>query len=286
MSKPVAYISVVDWDKLMNYARCAVDNFKSEFGGMAEVVFDDDGDLLITRPVNLKQVVSSGSCELDKTALAQYYARVAKKKGTTDFLWWHSHADMGAFWSQTDKTSILENKGNSDHTWSLVLNVRGEHILQLDVFKIAGVDLHKEVVFNLEVMRKPYSNGLDKEVKAQCTQEVQTVYNKPYAGYGYNGMVHRGQQLSLNAKKPELPASISDIPTNTVNVANSSAYGTYTKAYDMVEDALNDYHSKAIDFETLVKRVKEANLVDNCFDVPLNEHAVQQYAYQLERYMY
>jgi|7_EtaG_2_1085326.scaffolds.fasta_scaffold12378_2 hypothetical protein len=286
MSKPVAYISVVDWDKLMNYARCAVDNFKSEIGGMAEVVFDDDNDVRITRPVILKQVVDSGSCELDKTALAQYYARVAKKNGTTDFLWWHSHADMGAFWSQTDKTSILENKGNSDHTWSLVLNVRGEHILQLDVFKIAGIDLHKEVVFNLEVMRKSYSKGLDKEVKAQCTKEVHTAYSKPYAGFGYNGVVHRGRQLSLNAKKPELPAPIPDVTASTVNVANSGGYGAYAKAYDMVEDALGDYLSKVNDFETLVKRVKEANFVEDCFDVPTNEHAVPEFAYQLERFVY
>ena len=73
------FIEKKDWDKIINYARCASDKWSTEIGGMAVTIQDEDGDWQITDPVIMKQEVSAALCELDKTELAAYYSKMAMK---------------------------------------------------------------------------------------------------------------------------------------------------------------------------------------------------------------
>ena len=278
--KPLVYIAEPDWTKLLNYAQCSFDEMQSEIGGMAEMVPDKDGDMWIKRPTILKQEVSSASCDLDELALAQYYATVAKKYGTSDFLWWHSHADMSAFWSGTDKSTIAENKGKSKHTWSLVINIKGDYIMQLDVFNLAGMKIHKSQEFELCFIRRNYTDAFKKKVVDLCTKEVSRVWNNPkHIGY-YNGNatvrdVHGVNQLSL-------PVGINDDFAIVGGNTDFNSMELYNKSADMVELALSEFNANKMTFPEFQKAVESANKVYDGFRVPVKENDVPLYAYQLE----
>ena len=285
MGKPVAYVSDADWNKILNYAKSAYEQFSSEIGGMAESVRDKDGDVWIVRPVILKQSVSSANCDLDEASLAQYYAKVAKKHGTVEFLWWHSHANMSAFWSGTDEKTINDNEGKSDHTWSLVVNIKGEHIFQLDVFRVNGIKLHIAQEFLLHIVGKSIPNTIKKEVEKLCQKEPTAIYSG-WDGYGRVSKYNNGNQLSIasyNQKPSEDNRNNTAITTHGYTDINDSFLASYGKAHDMVENALLEYHAKSIGFASLVKLIETANRVSNSFKIPKSAKDVELYAYQMEK---
>ena len=99
---PEFYIEKKDWDKIIQYAESSYRQFKAEIGGQCVVIPDKDGEFWLTHPVIMKQEVSSANCELDETALAIHYSKMAGKYGDkVRHCWWHSHHTMGAFWSGT-----------------------------------------------------------------------------------------------------------------------------------------------------------------------------------------
>ena len=55
------------WNKIIDYARIAYDEFKSEIGGMAIIYRKKDSDnWSIERPVILKQEISGSNTSIDK----------------------------------------------------------------------------------------------------------------------------------------------------------------------------------------------------------------------------
>ena len=103
------YIDNKDWKKVIDYAQASYDEFKSEIGGFMVAEIDKDGDYIISKPEILEQTVTGGTTEMDKVAVADYYVKACMEHGKdVRFIWWHSHADMGAFWSGTD-TSTKKN---------------------------------------------------------------------------------------------------------------------------------------------------------------------------------
>ena len=68
-------ISQENWDKIIDYARIAYDNYKAEIGGMAIMMQDKDGDWHAERPVILKQEISMSNTSIDKDELAKYYTK-------------------------------------------------------------------------------------------------------------------------------------------------------------------------------------------------------------------
>ena len=284
--KPIVYIAETDWNKLLNYAQCAYDEMKSEIGGMAEMVPDKDGDMWIKRPTILKQEVAPANCDLDETALAQYYGTVAKKYGSSDFLWWHSHADMSAFWSATDKKTIEDNDGGSTHTWSLVLNIDGDYIMQLDVFNLAGMKLHKSQEFELCFIRRQYTDAFKKKVLDLCEKSITTsVVNKSnHIGY-YRGIIGGGTTSvhgASNVNQLSLPVN-TNVDYGIVD--DTIAYDgmeLYNKATDMVELALTEFNGDRMTFPEFQAAIETANKVYDGYRVPTKEKDVPFYAHQLE----
>ena len=120
------YIKKKNWDKIINFARAANEIYNTEIGGMAIALQDKDGDWEISNPVILKQVVTAGSTVLDKEELAEWCNTIVmnKKYGPkTQFVWWHSHNTMNAFWSQTDLNTMEEYSGGK-FSLSLVVNIK------------------------------------------------------------------------------------------------------------------------------------------------------------------
>ena len=130
------YISKKDYDKIINYATAAYESMKAEIGGMSICYQDEEGDWIVTDPVILKQKVTGGTCDLDKDALADYYCKAQKKHGKKEFrfCWWHSHHNMGVFWSSTDIKGINEYS-DGDLSFALVVNLKRENKFRASMWK-------------------------------------------------------------------------------------------------------------------------------------------------------
>tara|TARA_Y100000004_G_scaffold75310_1_gene84688 strand:- start:241 stop:1155 length:915 start_codon:yes stop_codon:yes gene_type:complete len=177
-------INKKDWDKIINYARCASEEWGTEIGGMAVTVQQENGDWQIMDPVIMKQDVSAALCVLDKTELAKYYSKMAikYKKKEIRFCWWHSHAKMDAFWSGTD-TNTIDEYEDGDLSFALVVNVKEEYKCRVSVWK--PWVMHEDVELNFLDKEDGYNipASITKEVKSKCTQPKSTWYN---SGSHYN----------------------------------------------------------------------------------------------------
>ena len=170
------YISQKNWNTVINYAKASVkihDN--TEIGGMMVMLKDKEGDYVLKDPVILKQEVSGTRCVLDQNELSLFYAkayRKYKKKGRVRYVWWHSHANMKAFWSGTDDKTILSSPSD-DFTVSLVVNVRSEYKLRVQYFEPILLDDDVELnIMNSKTAQIPQS--IMAEVKEKCTKPVYT----------------------------------------------------------------------------------------------------------------
>ena len=195
------WISKDNWNKIIAYAESAYHQMKSEIGGQMVVVVDDEGDFILENPVILKQEVSAGNCEMEAEALAVHYSKMAGKYGDdVRHCWWHSHHTMGAFWSGTDNSTILENE-SKDFTISLVVNLKQEYKLRVQFFYPFKHEENVTLNF-LEELDAKRNDKLDKEVEELCTKEATVVTT--YSQYKPNDKINGyGQQATLWTQKDQ-----------------------------------------------------------------------------------
>ena len=118
---------------------------KGEVSGLGLVETNiEDGRLVSVEVVDvfiLKQECSGSSTELDQGEIARLMCEL-EKEGKADQLklWWHSHADLQVFWSQTDDQNI-ERLKTGDFLLSLVVNKAWDICARLDWFSPVEVTL-------------------------------------------------------------------------------------------------------------------------------------------------
>ncbi|QDP66909.1 MAG: hypothetical protein Unbinned4409contig1002_10 [Prokaryotic dsDNA virus sp.] len=213
------YIQKKDWDKIINYARAREQECGDEIGGMAVIVKDKENDYIIKEPTILKQETTGATCTLDKDELAQYYVDMAHKYGNdVQFLWWHSHAKMAAFWSGTDTSTMTEYKNSS---WSafLVVNVREEYKFRVQYWHPyeLGEDIELNIMTN-KTKERPIPKNILNQIKEKCSEKVTTVVSTGYTynkgGYGnyYNSHTNQRTLFELdNLKKQEKNDELNDL---------------------------------------------------------------------------
>lgn len=171
-----------------------IDECRVECSGLGKVQVVPEG-LLVTEIVFLNQRNGPGSTELDQGALATWmFEREESHGDVKDFrLWWHSHVDMGVFWSGVDLTCINETFGQGDWMIHYVGNKRREYRLRFDLYKPCRLTFD-----NLA-----YELSFDKEAQAtfrdQVRQELQEKsksesygYQSGSSGSGYSGGQYGG----------------------------------------------------------------------------------------------
>jgi hypothetical protein len=114
--------------------RLYVELCPSEIGGLGEVRPDGEG-LLVTELFLPDQRVSASETELQPEALLRLLHRCLEegRDPAALRLWWHSHAEHGVEWSDTDEATIA-NFG-SDSLVSLVTNKAGDLLCRSDTWK-------------------------------------------------------------------------------------------------------------------------------------------------------
>tara|TARA_R110000787_G_scaffold3780_1_gene14573 strand:+ start:1243 stop:2142 length:900 start_codon:yes stop_codon:yes gene_type:complete len=170
------YITQKDWKKVIDYAQASYDEFKSEIGGFLIATKDKDGDIILSTPEILEQEVTGGTTEMEKAAIADYYVKSAMKYGKdVRFVWWHSHANMSAFWSGTDTNTMKEYK-NDDWSAFLVVNIRGEYKFRVCIWN--PITAHEDIELHiLDSKPKTVPKSIKDSVSKLCNKPVTVMTN-------------------------------------------------------------------------------------------------------------
>ena len=171
------YISRKDWNKTINYAKASVKlHSNAEIGGMMVMLKNEDGDYILKDPVILKQTVTQSTCTMDQNELALFYSKTYKKhknnklKSRVRYVWWHSHANMNAFWSSTDNKTIMSSPSD-DFTVSLVVNVKGEYKLRVQFFE--PIELDEDVdLYIMDGKESTIPKAILSEVEEKCVKQA------------------------------------------------------------------------------------------------------------------
>ncbi len=173
-------IKQADQKKLLYYTQVAYNLYESEIGGMLLAQETSDKNILLTKPVILKQVVGSGTTELDNKALSKYYFNTYKAHGANLYhVWWHSHGKGQPFFSSTDESTIKTFSRGRDAI-SLCVNYSGEMLARVSVFYplTAHKDIKPEILGNTQI-----PEGYIKKVEALCTKKT---YSTSWSMYDDN----------------------------------------------------------------------------------------------------
>lgn len=122
------WIPRLEYQKVMHWVQRA----PNEVSGFGLCSWNRElASVVIHRAFLSKQESGSATTELDATALSQLMYQTRDEPGELQW-WWHSHANMATFWSNTDSDTIQTVAANG---WlaATVFNKRGENLSALSV---------------------------------------------------------------------------------------------------------------------------------------------------------
>ena len=208
------YIDPTVLKKIMYYTQAA----DGEVSGLGTILKDERGRHVVNKVFLLEQEASGADTELKPEAISTLMVDMMKKNEDPAALkfWFHSHANMGVFWSGTDD-SCAETL-SKEYAFSLVVNKSGERRCRLDLynpFRITFDGIRVE-----ELIQE------DETLKKICEQEVKEKVKSPYEryqnwrednDYSYNnGYFHNNQKNGLNWRGGNQGKSRVDLPENIV----------------------------------------------------------------------
>ena len=176
-----------------------------EVSGLGRVKKHDNGDMEVVKVYLLDQVNTGTSTELEDKAVTKLMYESRKDEGDLTF-WWHSHVDMGVFWSGTDMATIREF-GSNGYLVATVFNKKGE---MRSAYYQGGTDfLPRMFADNLETVIGGTATDKqraewEKLYKAKCKQPKPT-YHNPWANHNeWQGGLY-GQEVVEYAPKKTKP---------------------------------------------------------------------------------
>jgi hypothetical protein len=154
------YIEPTAMKKIQYYTEAAT----GEVSGLGTVIKDKDGDYIVEEVFLLEQESSSAETELKPEAISKLMEDMIKRNedpGKLKF-WWHSHANMGVFWSGTDDECA--ETLSKEFAFSLVVNKSGERKCRVDVYD--PIRITKDDIRCEELLEE------DIDLKKTCEEEV------------------------------------------------------------------------------------------------------------------
>jgi len=149
-----------------------VTNSDDEVSGLGKCE-NINGNITITDILLFEQKVSSASTVLDEEAMAKFMndRMVAGDDISKYTVWWHSHANMGVFWSITDEVTITSLDQHS-FIISLVTNKELEMLVRLDMNRPLEVSVNCGISI---------SQVDDEELELQCIDELEEKVSSAYS---------------------------------------------------------------------------------------------------------
>lgn len=148
------------YDKIMFW----VHKSPVEVSGMGKVQFID-GLPVVTEAYLVEQENSASDTELDGQALAKLMFQTKDDAGHLNF-WWHSHVNMGVFWSATDWQAIKQ-LGSKGWVVATVFNKKAE---QRTCIYQGGSDIFPPIL----------SDEIDLEIYSPASQELHAIWEAEY----------------------------------------------------------------------------------------------------------
>ncbi len=141
-----------------------VDQCDKEISGLGEIKELTAGGFEINQPFILEQEVSSVNTDQTEAAAKFVFELAQKGASPAPFkFWWHSHADMGVFWSGEDEDTA-RGFGNI-YMFSMVINKRRELLTRFDQFEPIRL-----TIYNISVLITLPKN---KKLIEQCKEEIE-----------------------------------------------------------------------------------------------------------------
>ena len=244
------YIDVKHFNKIIDYARTANKLFNTEIGGMLIALKDEEDDWKLMNPVILTQDVTGASTILDKEELAMYYNTIAmnKKYGPkTQFVWWHSHNDMEAYFSSTDTNTMKEYKGGT-FSMSLVVNISGDYVFRVSIWD--PVTAYEELELDIIGQKPTLSKAIIKEVQEKCTKPVTTAITQ----------YKNGKRVYGGYKSADQEIRDYNRGFNQCNIfGDDEEPDTYNTLYEAIDELNNELCGGAIDYKDWIGQVQVIN---------------------------
>ena len=167
---------------------------RGEISGLGDVVQINEYDFLIEDLFILDQECTGSKTKLDQEKIGQMITQlvVMGKDTAKTKLWWHSHVNMGVFWSVTDDDTAAEfNNG-----WMLCLvgDKKGNTLVRLDIFKPFHITID-----NLPLIVKL---GDDEVLKEEIKKEIKEKVD--HSDYVVTG--HTEDEYVYSANYDRMPA--------------------------------------------------------------------------------
>lgn len=153
-----------------------------EISGLGVVSLLDETPY-ISEVLLFEQEVSGASTDLCPEDLSKFLVEwvTAGRDPSELKLWWHSHANMGVFWSGTDTNTQKTCFKGSDWLVSIVGNRKGEFLCQVNIFKPFHFVLEK---LPLVIHYPQIEADVTEEIRAKV-KEKSYKYQKGGVGYTY-----------------------------------------------------------------------------------------------------
>lgn len=216
-----------------------IDIADGEISGIGKSEIDEDGTIHLVDLEIIKQKCTAANTTIDDDAQAQFFLDLRKKGENIKNwnVWWHSHANLAVFWSQTDDDTIRNHSSVQTYLVSVVSNKKQEFKARLDIFpkdtspfKIQTVsthDLDVEIEYSDQLSKqreklntiienaKEKLNELDKlesenpRIEKYCRKEIESKVEDLYKRNFYNNRYsfQNPKQISLSRIKTITPFS-------------------------------------------------------------------------------
>lgn len=161
------YIDPTVMKRIMYYTQAA----DGEVSGLGTLIKDEKGRHVVNRVFLLEQESSGADTELNSEAISKLMTTMIGKNedpATLKF-WWHSHANMGVFWSGTDDTCA--ETLSREFAFSLVVNKAREMRCRLDLY--APFRITFDGVKVTELVQE------DQNLREECEKEVKEKVKSP-----------------------------------------------------------------------------------------------------------
>ena len=170
MDNNVIWITQKAYNKMFQYVM-STDNEVSWLGVVEEL---QNTGVTITDVYLLEQTCGPASTELDPLSVSKLLIELSKQGKEKSLLcWWHSHANMDAFWSGTDNRTIEGLKSGS-YFISMVVNKRFDIKARIEIFSPVSISLD-----NVPVKVLPDISEILQDIKDEVQAKVATP--KPFA---------------------------------------------------------------------------------------------------------
>lgn len=185
LSGPMPNMRVIIDNQVYQKIQYWVNKATGEVSGLGKGVWTANGAFKVTSAILLKQENTGTSTDLDPADVSKAMFELREEPGHLNF-WWHSHVDMGVFWSGTD-TDTIRSIGRNGFVVATVFNKKRE---MLSAFYTQSTDMLPEVFLAeiptqvLQFLDRDQTAMWDKEYDEKCKTKTYPQYNWRERHYG------------------------------------------------------------------------------------------------------